>query len=446
MTEAQGAAPTNARNWGDYYDPHLETLPRDQIERMQEAALLQLLPYVYQRSPVTQSIWKQAGVHPRDIRSLADFREKAPFIDKDTIRRFRDENNDPCGGLLCATPPHLCGVGFTSGTTGDPTPMPHTLDTLPMRGMKRDLWQMGARPGDFFAYSLFTFREGFKSDLMQDMGVRVISFQHSPDQVPRLLEASRRFRPTTLMMVSSPLIYAIDKYVREHHIDPREVFSSYKGAVFGGEALGPSTKALVKSWGLELFEYCSLGDVTGAMECHAHDGMHTWEDMVLVEHLDPQGSAEVSDGERGELVVTSLMDDVAPLVRYRTDDLIVFKRDRCSCGRTHGRMTLLGRKGDEILIQGRSVMPKDLLPIVQGNQETSAGLFQIVRTNREMDRLRLRVGYALEFLTGDSNELAGRLLEQVQVALDIPVDIELCDNQELLKLGPPHKIPRVTKS
>lgn len=430
----------------DYFDPHAETMPRDQIERLQEAALLQLIPYAYQRSALFQSIWKQAGITPNDVRSLADFREKVPFIDKDTIRAFRDTHNDPFGGLVCATPPHLRGIGFTSGTTGDPTPVPRPLETMSVRQLKRDLWAMGARPGDYFIYALFTFREGFNGDMWQDIGLKPIMFQHSPDEIGRIIDAARRFRPTIFFMLSSPLIYAIDRYLREHKVDPSEVFASFKGAVFGGEPLGAHTKALVASWGLELYDFTSLGDVSGAMECSQHKGMHCYEDMVMVEHLDPNGSGSVADGERGELVVTSLIDDVAPLIRYRTDDLILFDRTPCACGRTHGRMTPLGRKGDQILVQGKSVLPRDLLPIVQDNHETAAGLFQIVLTTREVDRLRLRVGYDPERLTTSEAELVARLGEEIKAALGIPADIELRDNQELLKLGPPQKIPRITKA
>lgn len=83
-----------------YYEPEIETLPRADLVRMQEALLLQLLPYVYNRAPLTRYIWDKAGVHPQDIKSLADFKEKAPFIDKDTIRAFRDANHDPFGGIL----------------------------------------------------------------------------------------------------------------------------------------------------------------------------------------------------------------------------------------------------------------------------------------------------------------------------------------------------------
>ena len=108
-----------------YFDPQIETLPRAELERLQELRLLALLPLVYERSGLIRQAWDAAGVTPVDIRSLADFRARAPFIDKDMIRAFRDANDDPCGGLRIADYTDVPHVGFTSGTTGDPTPVPN---------------------------------------------------------------------------------------------------------------------------------------------------------------------------------------------------------------------------------------------------------------------------------------------------------------------------------
>jgi phenylacetate-CoA ligase len=429
-----------------YYEPEVETLPREEITRLQEARILQLVPYVYSRAPLTRHIWDQAGVHPRDIKSLADFKEKAPFINKDSIRAFRDGNADPFGGLLCAQPPHLKGIGFTSGTTGDPTPIPRSRVTLSFQELKRSFWQMGLRPKDYYINAMFTFREGHGVDRAQDAGFRPICFPHSPFEVPRIIEASLKYRPKVFFMLSTPLVGAIDKYLRDNpQLDPKDIFSSYGGATFGGETLGETMRQRILDWGLEVFEYSSLGDVCGAMECSAHDGMHTWEDFVLVENLDPEGSEPVADNEVGELVVTALLDDVAPLVRFRTDDLVRHTTQACSCGRTHGRMWPQGRTGDQMLIQGKSILPRDILPLLQPLPETSTGLFQIIRRTREAEVLELRVAYDVS-VTAEPAKLREFLLGHIAAALEVPVEIELVTEDELLKLGPPQKIPRVTKS
>jgi phenylacetate-CoA ligase len=428
-----------------FFEPDVETMPRDQIERLQESRILQLVPYVYQRSPLVREVWDEAGVHPDDIRSLADYKARAPFIDKDRIRRFRDQHHDPFGGLACVSAPHLKRVGFTSGTTGDPTPLPGSDYHPAMAALKRELWHIGVRAGDYFGLMLFTFREGMLGDIWVDSGMRPVTVQHLPSEIPHLVAISRRYRPKALFMLSTPLIVTLDAYQKQTGDDLREAFSSYAGVVFGGEPLSPVMRAIVEAWGLEIFELSSLGDVATTMQCRAHDGMHTWEDLALVEHLDPSGGEPVPDGTRGELVVTALADDVAPLVRYRTDDLVEFTRAPCSCGRTHGRLKPLGRKGDEMVVQGRSVLPLDLFPLVPQFAATRMGLFQLVRPQREVDRLRVRVGYDPAELDVSEGELAGRLATLIGATLSIPVDIEIVTNARLLDGGPPNKIPRVTK-
>lgn len=245
--------------------------------------------------------------------------------------------------------------------------------------------------------------------------------------------------------MSTPMVMALEEYQKEHGVDLNDVFSSYGGAVFGGEAPPPKVKRLLDSWGLDMYETTNVGDVIGGIDCSAHAGFHTWEDLVLVECLDPDGETPVADGERGELVVTSLQDDAAPLVRYRTDDLVTFTTEPCVCGRTHGRIKVLGRKGDELIIDGKSILPRNINPIVDCIPETESVLYQVIKTSREMDVLRIRIGYNPKALTRTLDELREFLRRQIAEALEVPVEVELTLNAELLKLGPPHKIPRVTK-
>ena len=212
-----------------------------------------------------------------------------------------------------------------------------------------------------------------------------------------------------------------------------------------GEPIGPRTRRRVEDrWGLELFVHTGVGDVGAATECREHDGCHFWEDTCYLESLDPDGVEPVGDGERGELVSTTLLDKIAPLVRYRSDDLVRITHEQCACGRTHGRVWPLGRKGDEVVVEGRSVLPGDLWAAIEAVPEAGAGLFQVIRTRREVDRLRLRVGYATDGGRG-TTDLRTRVTESVQAAVGIEPEVELVENDVLLRQGPPHKIPRVAK-
>jgi len=227
-------------------------------------------------------------------------------------------------------------------------------------------------------------------------------------------------------------------------VDLQDVCSSYKGVIFAGEPLGPRARRRVEEWGLELFIQTSLGDVGAATECQEHDGCHMWEDCAYIECLDPEGTKPVAEGDRGELVSTTLVDKIAPLLRYRSDDLVRVSREQCGCGRTHGRVWPLGRKGDELLVDGISVLPGDVWGAVESIDETN-GLFQLIRPAREVDVLKLRVGYSSEG-PGGLPGLRARVEDAVEEAVGVRPEIDLVERDVLLRQGPPHKIPRVTKA
>jgi phenylacetate-CoA ligase len=426
-----------------YLEADIETMPRAEIEALEEERLLELVPYAYERSALIRETWSAARVHPRDIRSLDDFRERVPFIDKDAIRAFRDRHGDPYGGLLCVSEDELTAVQSTSGTTGDPTLVPERWESGERPPpLAREFWEMGVRGGDFLTCMLFTFRGPFYV-AAHAIGAVPVFLDHTPFEFSRLIELSLELRPTGLYTLSSVLVTLLMHMAPDLGADLREVFSSYRGVVLGGEPLGLRARRQVEAWGIETFEHTSLGDVGAATECREHDGCHFWEDTAFVEHLEPEGVHPVADGSRGELVVTALENRVAPLVRYRSDDLVVLTRKPCGCGRTHGRLNTLGRKGDEIVVQGRSILPRDLWPAIEGIEETSMGLFQIIREAREVDRLRLRVGH--DGSAADVASLGERIAAAVASRVGIDPEVEMIPNDELLKLGPPHKIPRVAR-
>jgi len=432
------------------FSPEIEAMPREDIDRLQAEKLLgDLVPWAYERSGLIRETWDAAGVKPADIQSLDDFHEKVPFIDKDAIRSYRDRHDDPYGGLMCLDPadPKLRGVFSaifsTSGTTGDPTPAPYAGRGPSM--LVREFWEVGTRPGDHFMHCLFTFRGPGIHETIRGIGATPVYVDHQPEDIANLLRLSRELRPTGWYTMSGPLLMMIEHALQAGDLDPIDTFSSYHGVIFAGEPIGPRARERVESWGLELFIQTSLGDVGAATECQEHDGCHFWEDCAFVETLDPQGTDAVADGERGELVSTTLVDKIAPLIRYRSDDLVRVTRAPCACGRTHGRVTPLGRKGDEVVVDGVSVLPGDIWGAIELVDETQAGLFQIVRTGREMDALRLRVGYATEGPKGLA-DLKTRVTDSVASAVGVQPEIELVENAVLLRQGPPHKIPRVTKT
>lgn len=427
-----------------FLDP-IETASPEQLRSLQDGAIAAMADHAYRRAPLIREVWDGANVKPSDVRSIRDFVEKVPIIDKDSIRDFRDRHGDPGGGMSPLIPGETVSIGTTSGTTGDPTPVPNWYRSASEEGYARDHWHIGLRPGDHLAWMMFTFRGGHRRRLYPDQDITEICFSISPAEMPRFVEAAKRWRPTSCAMLSNPVLLMLEAYFEKTGEDPVEVFKSFKGGIFGGEPLGDRLKKLTSQWGLELFETTSLGDVAGATMCRMHDGFHAYEDLAYIETIDPVTREPVADGEIGELVVTTLYDRLTPLLRYASGDLVRIKRGMCGCGRSHARYDLLGRATDQIIVNGRSILPREIMGLVEVHSETRGGLFQIVRNAREMDLLKLRIGYDLARLDCTVEVLASRLHEAIGAVVDVPLSLDLVDEQELLKLGPPHKIPRVTK-
>jgi phenylacetate-CoA ligase len=239
-----------------------------------------------------------------------------------------------------------------------------------------------------------------------------------------------------------PLVIALDHM--SGSVDLGDVFASYRGVVFAGEPLGRRLRAKAAGWGLPLFIHTSAGDVGGSTECRAHDGCHLWEDKVLAEHLTPEGDTPAPDGAVGELVTSSLDHGASVLLRYRSEDLVRLTRRPCSCGRTHARQWPVGRKGDEVVVGGRSVLPVDVWEAIEEIPETERALFQIIRPQRDMDELRIRVGYDAN-RTNDVRDVAQRLEASIGATIGIVPRLELVDQEHLLS-GANRKGARVVKA
>lgn len=434
----------NASKWGG--QPFLDAIegaPRAEIEAVQEKMLLEQLAWIATRSDLVRNIWAKAGVDPLSITSLADFKARAPFMDKDEIRAFRDRTGDPFGGVLCVPRDELTNIGSSSGTTGDSTIFAERWE----RGYEgpftpREYWMLGLRPGDY-VLEMSTVMRGVGHRISRAAGAIPLMLNHDPNEVGAAVELIQKYRPTLFFHLSSPVIYGLERLEREQGIDMVDLFSSFRACVYGGEPIGPRMQQTLDRWGVKVFQFSSLGDSGTIWECDVHDGFHAWEDVGLVEVLKPGTDEPVADGEGGELVVTALHNKTDPLIRYRSGDFVRHTRKPCSCGRTHVRLTPLGRLGDEVVVNGRSVLPRDVWTAVEQVEETAAGLFQIIRPQRELTELKLRVGY--DGQPADMDDVARRVADEVEARVNVRPIIELTPNSELIKLGPPHKIPRVSK-
>ena len=446
------------------FDP-VETLPRPALMALQQQRLLAMVGYAFERSAFVRHHWQAAGVDPRDIASTADFCARAPLMDKDQMRDWRDRHADPFCGLLCTPLGEVSFIGSSSGTTGDPTlfgyawgapgaPRDANLPAGPglpadgpasyWGGTLRDWWEIGLRPGDHGIYFGLRMR-GPMFRLLQQLGVTPVMLGYAPGDLERFCELSRALRPTVFYAMTAFLGAGLQELERTQGIDMRDVFASYKGILFAGEPVGPKMRRTFERWGLgdRIFNQTSFGDLGHAHDCREHAGCHAWEDIGMAEIIDPVTARPIAGDGRGELVCTSLVNPLDPLLRYRGGDIVDIRRGRCECGRTHARFTPVGRSADELLVQGRSILPMDIWGAVEDVPASEHGLFQIVRPQREVERLRVRVGYAG---SPELGALRDALVDSIEAAVGLRAEVDLVPEALIMQSGSRHKIPRTVKA
>jgi phenylacetate-coenzyme A ligase PaaK-like adenylate-forming protein len=428
-----------------FLEPEIETAPREVITELQQKRILELVPYAWERSGFYRELWSGAGITPSDIRSIDDFTSKVPTFCKDDVKAYRERTGDPFGGLLCVDPSELTSITSTSGTTGMPELIPEMWTVAPPLPTiyARDLWEIGLRPGDKVLMPPGSFRNYF-DDFFHMLGLIPVFIDGWIGQGENVLRAIERHR-IAFVQLFLPLVLEFEKL--EDRYDITSMLSSLKGAAFAGMPLGKMlTQKVRDQWGVNLFTYTSAGDTGTAWEGREHDGYFLWEDTVLAETLDPVSHVPVGDREVGELVATDLDNWAAPYIRFCSGDIVRITREPAPSGRTHARMWVLGRSGDEMIVGGKAVMLADVWQLIESVPELGDGIFQVIRYADAMDRLRIRAGYPPE-RTGDLGELRQRATGVLESGLGVGADVELCPVDDLLaKVSSVAKFSRVVKA
>ena len=228
-------------------------MSRADLDGFQEERILELVPYAYERSALVRKTWEEAGVKPSDISSMDDCRERAPFVTKDDIRRFRDEHNDPLGGTLCVDIHYADGTTFfsTSGTTGDATFYGHGwTEWHPFwAATARNLWDVGVRPGDRVLGSGFKMR-GPLYHAEQMIGAIPIMVSTGIGAWADAVDAIRAYTPAYATLTGLALVET-QHLSRDH--DMKELLACFKGVGFAGEPLSAKTQQRLRDWEILTF-------------------------------------------------------------------------------------------------------------------------------------------------------------------------------------------------
>ncbi|TKC90896.1 phenylacetate--CoA ligase [Trinickia terrae] len=353
----------------------IEKASRDELAALQLDRLKWSLKHAYENSPVYRRKFDDAGVHPDDLKSLADL-SKFPFTTKRDLR-----DNYPFG-MFAVPQEQLSRIHASSGTTGKPTVVGYTardIDTW-ANLVARSIRAAGARRGDkvhvSYGYGLFTGGLGAHYGA-ERAGLTVIPF--GGGQTEKQVQLIQDFKPDIIMVTPSYMLSIADELERQG-VDPAHC--SLRIGIFGAEPWTNDMRvAIEKRMGIDAVDIYGLSEVMGpgvASECvETKDGPTIWEDHFYPEIVDPETGEVLPDGELGELVFTSLTKEALPVVRYRTRDLT---RLLPGTARTMRRMEkITGRSDDMMIVRGVNVFPTQIEELLL-KQHALAPHYQIVLT------------------------------------------------------------------
>ncbi|MGN0580586.1 MAG: phenylacetate--CoA ligase family protein [Ruminococcus sp.] len=351
-----------------YWDEALETMPREELEKKQLEDLKEIVKFAYENAPYYKRSFDAAGVKPEDIHTLADI-QKFPFINKKTQRDTQGVGSF-LGELAAVPEEDVVFVSTSSGSTGVPTMSPFTKQDFDefQETESRWFWQIGMRPKDRYVHALnFSLYVGGPDVIgAQNLGALCIWGGTLPSE--RLLFILKTYQPT-IIWTSPSYAWQLGEKAKKAGIDPKKDLSIRKIIVAGelGGSIDSTRKAIEDLWGAEVYDFYGLSDIFGACAaaCEAKDGLHIAENHILVETVDIHTGEVLPDGEVGELVFTTLRKHARPLIRFKTGDIGRIDKTPCSCGRTHGRIHILGRKDDMFIVSAVNVFPSDIEAVIR---------------------------------------------------------------------------------
>jgi phenylacetate-CoA ligase len=401
-----------------------ERMSRDELEALQLARLQQTVRHAYANVPHYTKAFDAAGVHPDDIRSLADV-QKLPFTTKADLRE-----NYPFG-MFAVPRERIARIHASSGTTGLPTVVGYTTGDLANWAtlVARSMRASGARPGmrihNAYGYGLFTGGLGAHAGI-EALGATVIPM--SGGQTLKQVQLIRDFEPDIIMCTPSYLLTIADA-MQEQGIDPRA--TSLKGGILGAEPWTNAMRLEIEDrLDIDALDIYGLSEVMGpgvANECiETKDGPHIWEDHFLPEIIDPESGAPLPDGTEGELVFTSLTKEAFPIIRYRTRDLSTLLPGTARPSmRRMAKIT--GRNDDMIILRGVNLFPTQIEEIVLGIDALSTHFILELTKPTRMDHLTIKIEPREGVGTTDAERARETLIERIKVQIGSTVDVILME-------------------
>ena len=408
----------------NYYQPEIETMPLEQLQALQSERLVAQVQHVYENVAFYKEKMDEAGLKPEDIKGIEDL-HKLPFITKADLR-----DQYPYG-LLGVPMNQVVRIQSTSGTTGRRVVAFYTQDDVSLWEdcCARALVAAGATNEDVchvaYGYGLFTGGAGLNGGSHK---VGCMTLPMSSGNTERQLQFMEDLGSTILCCTPSYASFLGETIIEQGRKDNIKL----KAGIFGAEPWTEEMRRNIEeTLGIKAYDIYGLTEISGpgvAFECEAQKGMHIQEDHFIAEIINPDTGEVLPEGEVGELVFSCITKKAFPLLRYRTRDLCVLTREKCSCGRTHVRMMKpKGRSDDMLIVKGVNVFPSQIETVLI-NKGYPANYLIIVDRIGTNDVMEVQVEMTAEMFSDSLKEVAAKekeLVEAIKAMLGIKIKVKL---------------------
>lgn len=399
----------------------IERASRDELQALQLERLKWSLQHAYDNVAHYREAFDAKGVHPSDLKSLADL-ARFPFTDKKTLR-----DNYPFG-LFAVPREKVVRVHASSGTTGKPTVVGYTQRDVDMWAdvVARSIRSAGGRAGDMvhisYGYGLFTGGLGAHYGA-ERLGCTVIPM--SGGQTEKQVQLIQDFKPSIIMVTPSYMLNIVEEFQRQG-LDCAK--ASLQVGIFGAEPWTNAMRAEIEQRaGIDAVDIYGLSEVIGpgvASECiESKDGPVIWEDHFYPEIIDPETGEVLPDGEEGELVFTSLSKEAMPVIRYRTRDLTRLLPPTSRSMRRIGKVT--GRSDDMLIIRGVNVFPTQIEEQICKLPKLEPQYQLVVTRDGHLDKLEVLVELRAGLARSDAGDAARELEQRIKTNVGVSTTVTL---------------------
>lgn len=415
-----------------YWNEKIECMPREKMKKLQSERLVAQVKHVWDNVPYYKKLMEEKGVTPDDIHGIEDL-HKLPFLSKADLREAYPY------GLLAKPLSECVRIHSTSGTTGKRVVAFYTQNDIDMWDdcCARAIVAAGGDENDVchvaYGYGLFTGGAGLNGGSHK---VGCLTLPMSSGNTERQIQFMQDLGSTILCCTPSYAAY-IGETVKEMGIKPDEL--KLKAGIFGAEPWTEEMrKEIEKRLGIKAYDIYGLTETSGpgvAFECEEQTGMHINEDNFIAEIIDPDTGEVLPEGSKGELVFTSITKEAFPLLRYRTRDICVLTREKCSCGRTLVKMCKpMGRSDDMMIIKGVNVFPSQIESVLLKMSNATPNYQIVVDRVNNVDTFEIRVELSDDMFSDtikSIEELERKIGSDIHSILGIKAKISLVEPKSI---------------